>query len=131
MIIMEINAPAMIPWLPSLNLSADGEALLIDCARESRPLIIGWAGEDFLGFAGLIPPTFLSGEAYLWFHHAPAVLDHPIAVIRAAKAFVAQMRQRYPRIISHCVSPSSRRLVASFGAKVDGDTFEIMSWPTH
>jgi len=104
MIIMEINAPAMIPWLPSLNLSADGEALLIDCARESRPLIIGWAGEDFLGFAGLIPPTFLSGEAYLW---------------------------RYPRIIGHCVSPSSRRLVASFGAKVDGDTFEIMSWPTH
>lgn len=96
-----------------------------DTARFSAPNVAIYDPE-IIGYVGLIPPTFLSNEAYLWLHLVAPV--RKVAFGRAARRFMRYARGQYPLICGHCIDDSSRRWLRSLGANfISHDTFEIIS----
>lgn len=85
----------------------------------------GFVDGEFVCCWGLIPPTFLSNQAYLWMW-APEPIRHQFIFIRHSQLQVEKMLDRYSSIIGHCrcEARSAQRwlewLGASFGQPKDG-----------
>lgn len=51
---------------------------------------------------GLIPPTLLSFEAYVWLHVIEPAEEHQFMIVRQSQRFLEKALERYPIIIGHC-----------------------------
>lgn len=66
---------------------------------------IVWGGRyngDIRCLWGLIPPTLLSEEAYLWLHVIEPVADCEFLFVRHSQKAVAKALERFPQIVGHC-----------------------------
>lgn len=68
---------------------------------------------------GLIPPSLLSEQAYLWLHTTEAAKAHAFIFVRHAQRQMEAMLQMYPTIVGHCDvrQPQSIRFVRLLGAQ--------------
>ena len=51
---------------------------------------------------GLVPPTLLSDQAYLWLHTTEAAAEHEFVLVRRSQIELAKMLKKFPRIVGHC-----------------------------
>lgn len=70
---------------------------------------------------GLIPPSLLSDQAYLWLFSTEAVEEHKFAFVRNSQLAVEDMLKAWPLITGYCARDNDRSqrwlrwLGASFG----------------
>jgi hypothetical protein len=76
------------------------------CQSMSGEMWTGWADGDLVAVWGLIPPTLLSNQAYLWMHATDAVKDHTFLFVRHSQRMVERMLKHYETIVGHCVISS-------------------------
>lgn len=105
-----------------------------DCAAFDYCQVLGavYAGfvdGEFICCWGLIPPTFLSNQAYLWMW-APEPIKHQLVFIRRSQIQVAKMLERYERIVGHCQTKakSSQRWLRWLGAEFDTPDGGVMAF---
>jgi hypothetical protein len=115
-----------------LDLKPNEYEAMMAAARISRPIYSGMFGEALVCLVGLIPPSLLSDNVYIWCYVTEEIRDHKIAFTRHARRLMAQLRQTYPVIYGHCFDETSCHWLESLGAvKTSPTTFEIVSWPHH
>lgn len=51
---------------------------------------------------GLVPPTLLSDEAYLWLHIIESIEEYEFVFVRYSQRAVEKALQLFPRIVGHC-----------------------------
>lgn len=68
------------------------------CARSSTWLWAGYVNEECVCIVGLIPPTLLSEQAYLWLHTTPALRSHEFLFIRHSQRFIEKALDLFPLI---------------------------------
>lgn len=110
---------------------SENESSLFDYCQALGTVYIGFVDNEFTCCWGLIPPTFLSNQAYLWMW-APGPIKHQLVFIRRSQIQIEKMLERYDKIVGHCQvkSKSAQRwlrwLGADFGS-AEGDVlpFEI------
>lgn len=75
---------------------------------------------------GLIPPTLLSEQAYLWLYTTQELRGHEFLFVRHSQLAVEQMLEEYPIITGHCRVAEERSvrwlqwLGAEFAEPVNG-----------
>jgi len=102
-------------------------AVIAQYALLSDPLMLGTYGSEILCVVGLIPPTLLSDQAYIWLWTDEAASRHRVVFGRWARRFIHQALQRYSLIRGHCAR-SNWKWLHSLGAEiadVQGDIFEF------
>lgn len=90
----------------------------------------GFVDGQFVCCWGLIPPTFLSNQAYLWMW-APEPMKHQFVFIRQSQIQVRQMLERYDAVVGHCKinARSAQRWLKWLGAEFgqpSGDTIPFV-----
>jgi hypothetical protein len=82
----------------------------------------GLVNDKVLCLWGLIPPTLLSDQAYLWLYTTPAAEEHQFILVRRGQIEMKKMLEEYPKIVGHCEVGAERSirwlkwLGAEFGA---------------
>lgn len=83
--------------------------------------IIGqvWSGHvdgEMVACWGVIPPSFLSEEAYIWMWNMP--LKHPLIVARHSREVISTLLDLWPVLKGHCeaANPQSQRWLSWLGA---------------
>jgi hypothetical protein len=51
---------------------------------------------------GIIPPTLLSDEAYLWHYLLASAGDHTFVLARYSRLALERVMERYPKLVGHC-----------------------------
>lgn len=107
------------------NVLSEKDCSLFDYCQTLGSVYVGTIDGNFVCCWGLIPPTFLSQQAYLWMW-APEPIKHQFVFIRQSQIQVQKMLDRYDRIVGHCMSAakSSQRWLKWLGAEfepADGD----------
>lgn len=51
---------------------------------------------------GIVLPSFLSDQAYLWLHTTEAVDEHQFLVVRYSQRMIEEIHKKYPEIVGHC-----------------------------
>jgi hypothetical protein len=96
---------------------------VLDAARFSDPLFMGWMDGIILGYVGLAPPTMLSDTAYVWSHTTADGFKHPMIWMRLSLKWIPIFQTRYPTLYGHCTDSSyfwMRRLGAEVGPMANG-----------
>jgi hypothetical protein len=70
----------------------------------------GKASGDLLAVWGLIPPTLLSDQAYLWMITTEAAQEHQFILVRQGQIEMKRMLEVYPRIVGHCEVVAERSI---------------------
>jgi hypothetical protein len=81
-----------------------------------------WAGFVDGGLAciwGVIPPTLLSAQAYLWLYTTDLIKDHQFLLVRHSQMVIDEILEEYPSIVGHAImgSDKSIRWLKWLGAK--------------
>lgn len=98
---------------------------MLDYCQRLGEVYTGFIDDEFICCWGLIPPSFLSTQAYLWMW-GPRKLKHQLVFIRQSQIQVRRMLERYDTIVGECliVASSARRwlqwLGAEFGSPQNG-----------
>jgi len=68
---------------------------------------------------GLIPPTILSQQAYLWLDTTDVVNGHEFVLVRHSQLVVEEMLKEYPSIVGHAIVDNHKaiRWLKWLGAK--------------
>jgi hypothetical protein len=68
---------------------------------------------------GLIPPSLLSDQAYLWLMHTPLVENHKFRFIRHSQIQMKKMLELYPNIVGDCLisNRTGKKWLEWLGAK--------------
>lgn len=72
-----------------------------------------WAGSvegRLLCLWGLMPPTLLSDQAYLWLYTTDAAAEHEFVLVRRSQIELKKMLIEFPRIVGHCRVGASRSI---------------------
>lgn len=95
--------------------------MLVFCQSLSAEVWSGYVNDKLICCWGLIPPTILSNQAYLWMHSTPAIRDHQFLLVRHSQRIIEQMLERYDRIIGDCRvgASDSIRWLKWLGAEFD------------
>lgn len=88
---------------PVLNLD---EAEVINYCQKMGEVYTGYVDEEFVCCWGLIPPSFLSMQAYLWMWWRDEAVPHQFIFIRQSQIQVQRMLEKYPTITGHCINGS-------------------------
>jgi hypothetical protein len=98
---------------------------MFDYCQTLGEVYTGFVDGEFVCCWGLIPPSFLSNQAYLWMW-APEPLQYQFTFIRRSQIQVKKMLETYDQIIGDCAEgnkPAQRWLKwlgAEFGYPHDG-----------
>lgn len=92
------------------------------CLKLSSTVFVGKIHGDVVCSWGLIPPTVLSEQAYLWMYTTPQLEEHKFLFVRHSQRVIEDMLGEYERIVGHVVMGNDlafrwlRWLGAKFGA---------------
>lgn len=104
-----------------LKLDSKEAGVLEFCQGLSSETWVGYVDGEFICCWGLIPPTLLSNQAYLWMHSTPKVRDHQFLLVRHSQRIIEKMLKQYDRIVGDCVvdAADSIRWLKWLGAEFD------------
>lgn len=85
------------------SLDPKESGILEFCQSLSVEVWTGYVEGKLICCWGLIPPTLLSNQAYLWMHSTPAVRDHQFLLVRHSQRVIEQMLEHYEKIIGDCL----------------------------
>lgn len=90
---------------------------MLDYCQTLGEAYYGFIDGEFCCCWGLIPPSFLSTQAYLWMW-GPKQLKHQLVFIRHSQIQIKKMLERYDLIIGECLigAASARRWLQWLGA---------------
>ena len=92
---------------------------LIDAIRASEPAWIGRVDGEIACVWGLVPPTLLSGQAYLWLLTTEKISEHQFLFVRYSQLMVEDMLKNFNILVGSCNinQPKSIRWLKWLGAK--------------
>ena len=69
---------------------------------------------------GLIPPTLMSTQAYLWLHTTEVAEEHTFLLVRYSQLWIRHMLETFPTIVGHVARDAERsqRWLRWLGAKL-------------
>ena len=113
------HIPELISSFDGPKLGEDERAALTDFIKASVSVFSGIVDDKVLCIWGLIPPTLLSDQAYLWLHTTPAAIEHQFILVRRAQIEMKKLLVEYPKLVGHCEigAKQSIRWLKWLGAK--------------
>ena|SRR5882762_5655275 len=103
------------------------EAGIFDYCQSLGEVYTCFMDDAFVCCWGLIPPSFLSTQAYLWMW-APEPIKHQFIFVRHSQLQVQAMLEKYETIVGHCRvgAISAQRWLKWLGAEFESTEGDIM-----
>ena len=112
---------------------------MFDYCQTLGEVYTGFVDGEFICCWGLIPPSFISNQAYLWMW-APEPMKYQFTFIRQSQLQVQKMLERYEYIIGDCIpsNHSAQRWLKWLGAEFEMPRNGMLpfvirrgKWPIH
>jgi hypothetical protein len=97
----KVNVGAIIAESAYSN-TATAKDALFDFLRRSVFSYVGTIDEKIACVYGLIAPTLMSDQGYLWLLTTNLVDDHPFVFVRHSQVVIKDMLEIYSEIVGHC-----------------------------
>lgn len=113
------NLPLLAQIVLDTELTGADAAIFDQCLHLSQPFWVGYLDDKIACVWGLIPPTVLSDQAYLWLYTTDLIKGHQFMFVRHSMLMMEEMLKHYEVIVGHVAlgAASSQRWLAWLGAK--------------
>ena len=89
---------------------AEQFAFFRKCVNMAAGMWTGYIDGDLVCIWGLIPPSLLSEQAYLWLYTTEELKGHEFLFIRRSQLAVEAMLEQWPTIVGHAVVDNTRAI---------------------
>ena len=96
--------------LSGLALSSDNEKTLRTCLRLSSLSWVGLVDGRLACVWGLVPPSLLSNQAYIWLNTTEVAEEHQFLLVRHSQIMIRHMLDEYPSLTGHCLFGAERSI---------------------
>lgn len=99
----------------------DEQAIMHRWLLTSQEIWVGMVYGKMACCWGLVTPSLLSFETYLWMYHTEVLEDHKFLVARNSQLIIEQILEEYPVIYGHvrADAENSKRWLRWLGAKIE------------
>ena len=107
--------------IDSINFSPHDRKTMDFCLLMSTVIWAGFIDDVLACIWGVIPPTLMSYQAYLWLYTTDAIKGHEFLLVRHSQMVIEDILDEYPSVVGHAIigSEKSIRWVKWLGAKFD------------
>lgn len=99
---------SIVEGLSDPKFNDDHIAFFRKAIRNASNLWLGFIDGKLVCTWGLVPPSLLSNNAYLWLYTTGAIERHEFTFVRQSQIAVKEMLQRYPVIVGHALVGNDR-----------------------
>ena len=100
--IPRLEVQRLIAASPHITLSKTELKQLDNCMYISSGIFAGLVEDDLACVWGLVPPTLMSNQAYLWLYTTPLVEQHKFLLVRHSQRWIEQVLKEYDTIVGFC-----------------------------
>ena len=115
---VEINRiePSDKAWLAQVAL--ESERTLLECLRLSAFAWTGSVDGELACVLGMVPPSLMSNQAYIWLHTTEVAERHQFLLVRYSQIMIEKMHEKFEILVGHCEIKAhrSRRWLRWLGA---------------
>jgi hypothetical protein len=117
--IQKVSASEAKELIKEIALDYDGEKTMDFCLLMSTVIWAGFIDGGLACIWGVIPPTLMSNQAYLWLYTTDLVKEHQFLLVRHSQMVIKDILEEYPSIVGHAIigSDKSIRWLKWLGAK--------------
>ena len=93
--------------------------IIDDCHKKSFTTWVGYNGTELVCAWGIIPPSVLSDEVYLWLYATGAIKTNQFLFIRQSQIIIQRLLMEYRAVVGHVKADavSSKRWLKWLGAE--------------
>lgn len=109
-IVERVDADVAKGLIKSMMLSEQDDRTMEFCLKMS---VVIWAGFIDGGLAciwGIIPPTLMSYQAYLWLYTTDLIKEHQFILVRHSQIAIEEILKEYPSIVGHAIMGSDKSI---------------------
>jgi hypothetical protein len=112
------NAQAL-ELIKEIELDDVGQKTMDFCLLMSTVIWAGFINNRLACIWGVIPPTLMSSQAYLWLYTTDVIKGHEFILVRHSQLVIDQILEEYPSIVGHALmgADKSIRWLKWLGAK--------------
>lgn len=102
-----------------INFDEDSRKTMDFCLLMSTTIWAGFINGELACIWGIIPPTLMSNQAYLWLYTTDVIKEHQFVLIRHSQRVMEEILEEYPSVVGHAIIGSDRsiRWLKWLGAK--------------
>jgi hypothetical protein len=117
--IKQLNPPQARAVLDEVRLDDIGERTMDFCLLMSTGIWGCFVDDRPICIYGVIPPTLMSHQAYLWMFATDFLKEHQFVLVRQSQIVIENLLKEYPVIVGHAIMGSSKsiRWLKWLGAK--------------
>lgn len=104
------KANDLIQHSPHISLGKNELEIMDYCLRMSESIWTGTVDGKLACMWGLIPPSLMSFQAYLWMMHTPLVEEHTFLFVRYSQLAMKEMLKEYEVIVGHVEAEQDRSI---------------------
>lgn len=121
-VIEKITNHQAIQLVKEIDLDDAGQQTMDFCLLMSTVMWAGFIDGRLACIWGVIPPTLMSHQAYLWLYTTDVIKGHEFVLVRHSQLVIEQILEEYPSIVGHALMGADKSikwlkwLGAKFGA---------------
>lgn len=117
--IKKINAVEAHELIKEIQFGQIEQKTIDFCLLMSTIIWAGWINGGLACIWGVIPPTLMSNQAYLWLYTTDLIKEHQFTLVRHSQLVIEEILDQYPSICGHAIigSEKSIRWLKWLGAK--------------
>jgi hypothetical protein len=117
--IKEVTAPEARGLLTGVDFDEIGRKTMEFCLLMSTHIWAGFINDKLACIWGVIPPSLMSDQAYLWLYTTDVIKGHEFLLVRHSQMVIEDVLDQYPSIVGHAIigSDKSIRWLKWLGAK--------------
>ena len=101
--IKHVNGIEAKEYIKNLVLTQDETWAMEYCFDMSTSIWVGLIDEQLACIWGLIPPTLMSNQAYLWLYTTDVIKEHQFVLVRHSQLVMEEILKRYKSVCGHVV----------------------------
>jgi hypothetical protein len=102
-VITSVNGLQARDYIKHLTLDRDKIWAMEYCFDMSSSIWVGLIDDRLACIWGLIPPTLMSNQAYLWLYTTDVIKEHQFILIRHSQLVMEEILKRYKSVCGHVI----------------------------
>lgn len=117
--IRRILAPVAKELIKHIQFNEQGRKTMDFCLLMSVEIWAGFINGELACIWGVIPPSLMSNQAYLWLYTTDVIKEHQFTLVRHSQLVIEGLLEEYESIVGHAIvgSDKSIRWLKWLGAK--------------
>jgi hypothetical protein len=98
-----VDAPKAKEYVKDLILNDEEKWGMDYCMVMSTHIWVGLIDDRLACIWGLIPPTLMSNQAYLWLYTTDVIKEHQFILVRHSQLVMEEILKEYPSVCGHAI----------------------------